>query len=115
MSMIERRLQRVADRMRISECRCNGHGTGIVVRYVGPGDPLYTPTEAGERRQLCKQHPPRLRFGHYAQAVGAYVEVDPMSQGRSGSRAAHCLGYLAAHDSQSCAMQTCASVRSSFP
>ena len=79
MSTLERRLKRVAEAIndRNSGCTCNGQGSVFVVRYVAQGDPAQKPSGPDDRRPLCRQHPPRIRFEEFDRASGAYVEVDP--------------------------------------
>jgi hypothetical protein len=78
MSSIERRLERVAEAIGNSGCTCDGQGSVLVVRYVGPGDPLEEPGEPGERRRLCPIHRARIRFESFDRARGAWVEADRM-------------------------------------
>jgi hypothetical protein len=75
MSSIERRLERVAEAVGNSGCTCDGQGSVLVVRYVGPGDPLEEP--GGKRRPRCLQHPPRIRFERFDRTSGAWVEANP--------------------------------------
>jgi hypothetical protein len=82
MSSIERRLERVAEAIGNSGCTCDGQGSWVVVRYVGPGDPLEEPGEPAKRRPRCLQHPPRIRFEQFDRARGEYVECNP-KDGRS--------------------------------
>jgi hypothetical protein len=78
MSSIERRLERVAEAIGNAECTCDGQGSVLVVRFVGPGDPLEEPGEPGKRRSHCLQHPPRIRFERFDRTSGAWVEADRM-------------------------------------
>jgi hypothetical protein len=77
MSSIERRLERVAEAIGNSGCTCDGQGSCVVVRYVGPGDPLEKPGEPAKRRTRCLQHPPLIRFEQFDRTSGAWVEADP--------------------------------------
>jgi hypothetical protein len=74
MSSIERRLERVAEAISHSECTCDGQGSVLVVRFVGPGDPLEEPGELGKQRSRCLQHPPHVRFERFDSRLGEYVE-----------------------------------------
>ena len=77
MSSLERRLKRVAEAIsgRNSGCTCDGQGSLFVVRYVAQGDPAEEPAKPDDRRPLCRQHPPRIRFEEFDRASGAYVEL----------------------------------------
>ena len=77
MHSIERRLERVAEAIGNSGCTCDGQGSWIVVRYVGPGDPLEEPGQPGKRQSHCLQHPPRIVFERFDRTSGAWVEFDP--------------------------------------
>jgi hypothetical protein len=76
MSSIERRLERVAEAIGNSGCTCDGQGSVLVVRYVGPSDPLEESGEPGKRRPRCLQHLPRIRFEKFDRVRGAWVEAE---------------------------------------
>jgi hypothetical protein len=75
MSSIGRRLERVAEAIGQSGCSCEGQGSWIVVRFIGPGDPVEDSGGPGEPRQLCLQHPARIRFERFDRNCGEWVEA----------------------------------------
>jgi hypothetical protein len=74
MSSIERRLERVAEAISHSDCTCEGQGSLLVVRFVGPGDPLEERVDSRVPRQWCLQHPSRIRFERFDRRCGVWVE-----------------------------------------
>ena len=76
MSSIERRLELVAEAIGNSGCTCDGQGSVLVVRFVGPGDPLEELGEPAKRRPRSLQQPPRIVFEEFDRTCGAWVETD---------------------------------------
>lgn len=75
MSSRGRRLERVAQAISGSGCTCDGQGSVLVVRFVGPADPVQGPINPGEQGPRCTQHPPRIRFEEYDRARDAFMEI----------------------------------------
>jgi len=83
MSSIGRRLERVAEAISHSGCTCDGQGSVLMVRFVGPGDPVELPARPGEPTQRCLHYPPRIRFERFDWTSGAWVEAaDRSSAGK---------------------------------
>lgn len=57
MSSIGRRLERVAEAISHSGYTCDGQGSVLMVRFVGPGHPVELPARPGEPTQRCLQYP----------------------------------------------------------